>query len=260
MNKGAKPTPIDHRDFSTKSFKKIRFGAAVAFPPEYNTDAGLSMPNQDVENDQFTPPVQAMYNGCTDYCDAEVATDLDGILKDPIAVENITHANALGGIDVRTALKAAVELGWITGFFNVEPEDGQDMFDAIRDAMVSGGTEKRSASVGTKWIEDPFELVGSDGIIAMPDFNNPSFTWHNWKICGWKTIGDQVYLVGKTWQGAAYGDKGFCYFSRPLVNNLFAISGSVAYTTTKGVLPPITSISTTWLQWLISYARNLLPY
>ncbi len=237
----------DHRDFSHKSFGSVQ----VPFPPSYNTDDGLDMPNQDADGLPF---------GCTDETQSEVANDLmQKTVTLPWTIEEITHANALGGIDVRTSLKAAVGLGWFTGYFNIEALGGQDMFDAVRDAQVSGGTEKRSVSVGTKWFPE-FEQVGVTGLMPMPNFAGTNFSWHNWKICGWQTIGDQVYLVGKSWQGPGYGDKGLVYFSRPLFNQLMAIGGSAAFTVTKGVLPPIQTISTTWLQWLISYAKNLLPY
>lgn len=258
---GAKPTQLDHRDYSAKS---LTFGTTTPFPSAYNTDAGLTMPNQDAPNPFFTPPLPPLPYGCTDYATSELATDLfepksGAYVDNPLEVENITHANALGGADVRTALLTGKSLGWFTGIFNIQALDGQDMFDALRDAMASGGEEKRSVSVGTKWFE-VFENTGTDGIVPMPEFTDPNFTWHNWKICGWETINDQVYLVGKTWQGPNYGNKGLAYFSRPLTNNLLAVPGSVAFTATSGTLPPISTISTTWLEWIISFARNLLPY
>lgn len=253
LKSGTKPTPVDHRDFSHKSFGAI----SVPFPASYNTDAGLWMPNQNIDNPTFNIP--ALPFGCTDYTQADVANDEVGQLEyDPLILDNKTNANASGGTDVRTALKAAVSLGWITGYFNIEAI-GQDMFDAVRDAMVSGGTEKRSVSVGSKWFPE-FEMVNATGILPMPDFNGTGFTWHNYAIKGWKMINDQPYLVVKSWQGSSYGDSGWCYMSRTLFNELMSISGSVAFTTTKGVLPPISTISLSWLKWLISYARFLLPY
>lgn len=254
MQSGTKPTRKDHRDYSHRSFGALQ----VPFPASYNTDAGLWMPNQNVDDLVFNLP--ALPFGCTDYTQADLANDeVDALTYDPLLLDNVTHANSEGGTDVRTALGAAKKLNWITGYFNIEALDGQDMFDAVRDAQVSGGTEKRSVSVGSKWFPE-FEQVGVTGLLPMPDFNGANFTWHNWKICGWRTINDQVYLVGKSWQGASYGDKGLCYFSRPLFNQLMGIEGSVAFTATKGVLPPITTISLSWLQWLVSNVRNLLPY
>lgn len=259
---GTRPTRIDHRDYSVKSLK---FGSAVPFPAEYNTDAGLTMPNQNGVNAFFTPPVPPLPYGCTDYTTSELATDLfeptmNSYVDNPDTIEAVTHANTNGGADVRTAMQAGVGLRWFTGFFNIQSGGGQDMFDAIRDAMVSGGTERRSVSVGSKWFGSFEEYTGTDGIVQMPNFTDLNFTWHNWKICGWKTIGDQVYLVGKTWQGGVFGDKGLAYFSRALINNLMDVQGSCAFTATTGTLPPIQTITTTWLQWLISYAHTLLPY
>lgn len=247
IKQGTFPTKPSRKDYSHKSFGAIQ----VPFPPEYNTDAGLDMPNQNADG---------LPNGCTDFAQSELANDLvQQAITTPQQLETATHANASGGIDIRTSLKAAISLGWITGFFNVEALDGQDIFDAVRDAQISGGTEKRSVTVGSKWFPE-FETVSSTGILPIPNFNGINYTWHDWDIKGWKTINDQVYLVGKSWQGSTYGDNGWCYFSRPLFNQLMAINGSVAFTTTKGVLPPISTISLSWLKWLISYARLLLPY
>lgn len=259
---GARPTKIDHRDYD---FKKS-FGAlkTVPFPPEYNTDAGLTMPNQDLVNNDFTPPVPALDYGCTDYTTSEVATDLLQPInlysaKNPLVIESITHANANGGGDVRQSLMAGVSVGWYSGIFNIQAY-GQDFFDAIRDAMASGGTERRSVSIGTPWFS-VFEEVDSSGILQIPrSFNTAGLPWHNFKICGWKTIGGQVYLKAKSWQGPTYGDHGYCYFSRQLINNVMSIKYTAAFTATRGVLPPIQTIDTTWLQWLLSWGRSLLPY
>lgn len=260
MQQGVLKNKVDHRDWSLhKSFKRV--AGAVPFPPVYNTDSGLTMPNQDLENDQFSPPVPPLIYGCTSYDVSEIAIDLGNppALVSPLLIENVTQSNAKRGYDLRQAMLVGVKLGLFTGIFNVEAI-GQDMFDAVRDAMISGGTEHRSVAVASEWLP-PFETIDTTGILPQaPNFGDPNLTWHAWKICGWTTIGDQVYLVGKSWQGPNYGAKGFCYFSRPLFNNLVAINGSAAFTATKGVLPPISTISTTLLQWIISYARQLLPF
>lgn len=246
MLQGTGFTKKSHRDYSHKSFGSIQ----VPFPPEYNTDAGLAIPNQNAEGLPY---------GCTDETQSELSNDLIQQARyTALGLEGVTHANQLGGFDIRQALIATRNLGWITGFFTIEAI-GQDMFDAVRDAMASGGTEKRSVSVGSKWFPE-FESVNATGILPIPNLNNSNFTWHNWKVCGWKTIGDQVYLVGQSWQGPGYGDKGFHYVSRPLFNQLMAINGSVAFTATRGVLPPITTVSLSFFQFLLSYARYLLPY
>lgn len=256
IRQGTVPTRISKKDWDYhKSFGTV--GAALVFPAEYFTDAGLTMPNQDLPNPQFTPPVPPLPYGCTDYTQAELSTDLGTGLEDPEYLENITHANANQGANIRNALLAAVHLGWFTGFFNILPHQ-LDYFDSIRLAMVSGIPEKRSVSTGTPWYPI-FEQVDQTGVLQMvPDLNDSRLTWHNWKICGWKTIGDQTYLIGKSWQGATYGDKGFCYFSRPLINTLMNVPGSVAYTATRGILPPISTISAPLWAWLVSNFKSLL--
>lgn len=260
MQQGVLKNNIDHRDWSFhKTFG--RKAGAIPFPPSYNTDAGLTMPNQDLENDQFSPAVPPIPYGCTSYEVSEIAIDLGNppALVSPLLVENVTQSNAKHGYDLRQAMLVGVKLGLFTGIFNVEAI-GQDSFDAVRDAMISGGTERRSVAVASEWLP-PFETVRQDGLLTTNiNLNDPNLTWHAWKICGWETIGDQVYLVGKSWQGRGYGNGGLVYFSRPLFNTLMSVSGSVAFTATKGIVPPVQTISTTLLQWIISYARLLLPY
>lgn len=246
VKSGTRATRKSRKDYSHRSFGAIQ----VPFPPEYNTDAGLLIPDQNTDGLPF---------GCTDESQSEITNDLVGkSITNPWQLEAVTHANQLGGYDIRQSLLSAKKLGWITGFFNIEAI-GQDMFDAVRDAQASGGTEKRSVTLGTKWFPE-FEQVGVTGLLPMPDFKGNTFTWHNWAIKGWKTINGQPYLVGVSWQGDKYGDKGFHYLSRPLFNQLMAVPGSVAFTATRGELPPITTISLSWLAWLISNVRYLLPY
>lgn len=112
IQNGTRPTKIDHRDWDfSKTFAGV---ATVPFPPAYNTDAGLTMPNQDTVNNLFNPPVPALPFGCTDYTTSEVATDLNDAsfiaqIENPMAIEDETHANALGGGDIRTSLLRSEE-------------------------------------------------------------------------------------------------------------------------------------------------------
>lgn len=260
IKSGLKPNKIDHRDWDFhKSFGTIL--GKTSFPANFTTDAGLTMPNQELPNIQFTPTIPALPFGCTSYVVSELAIDLGNppSLVNPMLIENVTRANASRGYDLRKALLVGVKLGLFAGIFNVKAY-GQDMFDACTDAQLSGGTEKRSVAIGSEWLP-PFETITSDGILPMPNnFGDPNLTWHAWKLCGRVLIGDQEYQRAKSWQGQFYGDQGYCYFSRPLFNQLMSVPGSVAFTATRGVLPPISTISVSWWVWLISNARNLLPY
>lgn len=255
VKQGTGPTRISKKDWD---FHKSFGSVILPFPSEYFTDAGLWMPNQDITDPVFgLPPLPF---GCTDYTQADLANDEAGALNfDPMMLENITNANRNGGADIRQSLLAAVKLGWFTGFFNVQQLRGQDMFDSIRTPMINGIPEKRSVSVGTPWY-GVFETIDTTAILVMPESLQDSHSWHNWKICGWKNINGQPYLIGKSWQGPGYGDKGFVYFSRSLINNLMSVPGAVAFTATKGVLPPISTISPALWQWLISNIKYFLGY
>lgn len=260
MERGVFKNKVDHRDWSFHRSYGIKPGS-IPFPPNYNTDAGLTMPNQDIANPNYNPPAPALPYGCTSYLVTEMAIDMGNppAIVSPMVIENVTQANAKHGYDLRQALLAGVKLGLFTGIFNVQAI-GQDMFDAVYDAQLSGGTEKRSVAVASKWLP-PFETINNTGIIpSLFNINDPNLTYHAWKICGRILIGDQEYIKAKSWQGRGYGDGGFCYFSRAVFNQLMTQSGAVAFTATNGVLPPIQTITTTWLQWLISYAKTLLPY
>lgn len=256
IRNGTGPTRIDHEDFDFHATYGNTKVSSINFPDSYNTDAGLTMPDQDTINAQFAPPVPALPYGCTDYAQSEVSTDLDGALKNPEILENYTHANENGGEDIRASLSMAKVIGWISGYFNVQSYQ-LDYFDSIRLAMLSGGSEKRSVTIGTPWF---VEWQGYRGdIMPMPKNLTPlNQIWHNWKICGWKQINGVPMLIGKTWQGPTIGDKGFEYFPREVVNSIMTIPGTIAFTTTKGQLPPIETIPVSLMQWFVSNVKNLL--
>jgi hypothetical protein len=136
-------------------------------------------------------------------------------------------------------------------FFQIEAV-GTDMFDAIRQALYLNSAEKRSVSVGTPWfLEWHYAPQG-----MLHDFlfrgDEP---WHNWKICGWRTIAGQPYLIGKSWQGKLYGDGGYHYVSRTLCNKIFGISGTGAFTVRKATAADIQTIRLDIVSTILSYMR-----
>lgn len=253
IRNGTKPNKESHKDFDLhKSFGNV--GAPTPqFPAEYITDSGLTMPDQNTFDTSFVPPVPPEPEGCTNECSADITTDQTGIVHRPDVLEEITHANALGGFAVRTSLDMAKnKLNWFGTYFAVKAYAPLDYFDAIRLAISSGYPEKRSVSLGTPW---PllFESTGPDGIVPHPQtFNLAGVPWHNHKIAGWKTINGIPYLVSKSWQGPNFGDKGFCYFDRALINSLMAINGTCAFTVTQVVPPSIQTIDMGVVRWLLS--------
>lgn len=246
MNSGTKPTRLSHKDFDYHQ----TFGTVVppSFPDEYLTDAGLDMPDQNAEGLPF---------GCTDVTQAELCIDETLEVVSPLILEAITHANALGGFDIRSSLDAAMKLGWFGAYFNIRHPQ-LDAFDSIRLAILSGAPEKRSVSIGTPWYTI-FHQVGTDGVIQAPNTYDPTgLPWHNYKICGWKQINGQPMLIGKSWQGVSYGDRGFHYISRPILNSMMTVSGTVAFTATQVTPPNIQTVDLSYLQWLLSYLRTLV--
>lgn len=257
MNNGTGPTRISKKDYDFhRSFGTV--GTTPNFPLAYFTDAGLWMPNQNTDEPIFKIPMLPF--GCTDYTQADLANDINNqLVCNPFDLDQVTNANARGGYDIRQSLLAAIKMRWINGFFNIRPHQ-LDFFDSIRLAMISGIPEKRSVSIGNPWFP-LFEEVKSDGILQIPrSLNTAGVGWHNHKICGWKIINGETYLISKSWQGKLYGNQGYCYWSRALLNSVMAIPGTVAFTATKGVLPPISTISAPLWDWLVSNIKSLLGY
>lgn len=250
MKSGYKPLKVDHRDYTEK------FGAVGVpeLPVSLDSDAHLWMPDQDSTELTFSNP--AMPFGCTDYTQADLTADEKKKLFNPILLENITHANARGGADIREALKAGKSLGWYSAFFNVRAQGSLDWFDTFRVALLLGKSEGRTLSVGTPWFsvfENP-----TNGILPTPDtFNTRGVSWHNYKITGWKMIGNQQYLIGKSWQGPNYGDHGLCYISRSLINSLMAISGAGAFFISQTAPQVVETVDLSWVQYVVSFVRMI---
>lgn len=254
MKSGLKPLKHDHRDYDFIKTKRLA-GIIPAFPDNYNTDVGLWMPNQNADGQPF---------GCTNYAQSDLLIDQDKKLYNPQDLEDITHANANGGTDLRTSLKAVVKLHPDRSFLNVKPDTSiggvLDWFDAVRVAILVGMTENRAVTIGTPWFPD-FENPNPDGTIR--DFTNWSVTgrpvgWHDWNGKGWVTIGGTPYLISKSWQGSTYGQKGYIYFSRTQFNRLMSIGGTAAFVLDKlGADEKPATIDSTAKQWLVSFFTAL---
>lgn len=216
---GTRPVKRDIRDYS----RERTFGSVSIFPDDFTVDAGLTMPDQEQPDLQFTPPLPPLPYGCTDYTSSELCTDEDKKLYNPIDLENVTHANANKGCDMRVSLSAALTVYNRAAYFNVG--SAPDAFDGIRSAIYAS---QSSISIGTPWFIE--WATPQKGIIPSVFVQTGLEPWHNWKVSGWKTINGIVYLCGKTWQGMNYGDQGWAYFPRETVNAVMALEGTAAYT------------------------------
>lgn len=227
----------DHRDLSfPRTFGSV---GTYDFPATLNVDARLSMPDQNADG---------LPEACTGYTTTDLESDVSKLLNKPI----FTYAKTLmmegktgqydQPCDIRDSLRSAGVYGVqrttettdaqalqhrCGAYFNVIDSPDLDAFDDIRNAIL---TKRRSVSSGTPWFGE-WEGIGSNGVIPTVYTGNPdNLPWHNWKICGWVVIDGEPYLIGKTWQGSNYGDKGYAYFPRSVINSVMAISGTGAFT------------------------------
>lgn len=265
IHSGTRPLKPDHRDFDY--FKSKKFGAIpTELPREYFVDAGFWMPNQVTGSE--SPKVSPQPYGCTNFTSCDVCSDEDRVLYNPDYLEVYTHANAQGGIDVRTSLKAVLKYGMqnftdkmITlnlhpAYYNIQPSGAIDAFDSVRLAMLSASSEKRGVSIGSPfWLQ--WGVPGLSGILPTPDFNLEYASWHNWACKGWKTIDNVPYLICKMWCGDGYGDKGFVYMSREIFNATMAVPGSCAFTIDKKMEGEPDTVDMGLIDTIVSYVRRL---
>lgn len=260
LHSGLKPTKSDRRDYDFLRTKKLLGAAGLqrladSMPEGYFTDSGLWMPDQNEGSNLFDPPCPPMPMGCTNFTQADLCADEDSKLYNPAILEAITHANANGGTDLRTSLKAVTKaIPGHPAFFNVQAAGKIDFFDAVRLAMLSTSTERRGVSVGSPYWTG-FGAIGKDGIYPTPDFDIRYASWHNWAVKGWKKIQNTSYLICKMWCGPNYGDKGFGYMTRDIFNATMNVRGSVAFTIDK--LMPGEKVETVGLA---PFVKNIVSY
>lgn len=263
MKNGTRPTRKDHRDYSLQR----TFGSPLKsqIPAEFNFDAGLTNPNQDADGFPL---------GCTAYTSSELAQDTDKKKYLPkytygktceiegIGSDSPQYEKMACGIP--DSLKSTIVYGLDDGFgadplrnrrgayYEVLNGATGDHFDAVVSAMWD---QQRSVCVGTQWQYEWFNT--SQGIITSLYVPRSESPWHCFKICGVKVIQGVSYLIAKPWIGVQFGDRGFCYFPREVVNKMLSINGSCAYT-----LAPYTgqiqTVKLNIITTLISYLRMCL--
>ena len=259
---GVRRVSKDHRDYSFA----LTFGGISYFADSLNLDPSLTMPDQNADGLHF---------GCTGYTTADICTDEDIRVYLPqytyhqtMLMEGVAPSDPLyekTGCDVRDSLKSAIVYGLQAvgetpaealnhrrgAYYNVDLISGMDWFDSLRSALQTG---KRTISVATPWY--PAFFPGPDGIMKAPNTYDTTFaSWHNWKTCGWKTINGVPYLIAKPWQGPNYGDHGFCYFPREVINKVLSIIGAGAFTVAPFAGDNVQTVILTLWQTIASYLR-----
>lgn len=260
MRNGARPTKPRHLNFDfIKSFHpQIYAGTAEypTFPPEYLTDDGSWMPDQNADG---------LPDGCTDYGTANLAKNL-GVSATPQELENITNANKLGGYSIQMALDAArTVLKWFTATYEINATGILDYFDAFRLAQSSGIPEKRSISWGTPWFLS-WENAARAGQFIMPMPTNAELTiartdpdslpWHDSALIGWTPESGVTIYNDKSWQGTTVGRKGMIGFTRETINTVMALNGTAAFTASDQTPNSIETIDLSFIETWISYIRT----
>lgn len=252
---GAKPIT---RTLPRMFHERFPEAAGLAGIPDFNTDAGLWMPDQD----QDGAPSE-----CTGYWNADAATDIFKKLFSPDWHYAMTLwlegeiPNELGA-DPDVAMQVGVLLGFLTSVseggapFNAKsvgelyaanwrnwgsvPSSVAAPFaqNGVLDALGNGDplssiiaasyTAKMPVSCTTPWYMEWNESTPPSGVMPMPA--SPSLLtvpgygqipYHNYAIKGQKTINGQVYGIVKAWNGANFGDHGFGYIGQDVAQAVF---------------------------------------
>lgn len=222
-------SPIKFKDHRTYDFHRT-FGIATQIPQEFNFDTIGVFPNQNLDG---------LPNACTAYTVTGIASNEDKINYDD---KDFTYLNTklMMGVsgdvpcDQMTSLKSGTVYGVKTKpetpdqalnhrrapYFIVKKLNGS-YFDGVLSAMwIKQGT----LSIGSPWLPQ-FETPHANGWVGF--FNPPtSFTeGHNWECCGIKIIDGEQMIICKSWQGANYGDKGYCYFDKKNFDDILSVAG-----------------------------------
>ncbi len=212
----------DARDFShSRSFGSV---TPQVFSDELDLDCGLTNLSQNAIG---------MANGCTGMTQSDICTDEDKVVYKPQFTYLKTQimegtAGQDVGCDIRDSLQSTITFGVQaqnettdaqaltharSAYYAIEP--APDYFDSIRTVLLQG----KPVSIATQWFS-AFEQPDSNGVLSAPINWSENASYHNYKCCGWKTIGGIPYLTIKSWQGPQYAQAGFCYMPRDLINNL----------------------------------------
>lgn len=243
---GLLPTPPDNRDFSYS----LLFGQIdpVELPDEY-----------------LLPPLGIKDQGGTDMCVAFANTaakeDQEGVILSPdwyfAKIKQIMGNWQSWGADLRTGCKAGVQYGFVTaeqaggGTYVVKGRDyvanwenwdakldnlageyaaasyfkvdgAYDIFDNFRVALWQHRELKRSIVTGAVW--RPQWNSAPKGIIPK-EYAITRGTGHAFVVRGWVTLEGVPHLVVQNSYGTDYGDNGFNYMPREVVNREFLWGG-----------------------------------
>lgn len=235
---------------------EIKCGAPQ-FPAEYLTDKTGWLPDQNAEGQE---------EGCTNYAQTKLARILGVVEATPQMAEQVTHANANGGMGLLDSFDLIIsKLGWFKTRYIIQATGGLSFFEASKLAQISGLPEQRAISTVTPWFAS-WEKAAQSGIKLMPmptaaellqAHTNPnSLFWHDYVCDGWSPnfpgyVGSTLYRVD-SWQGPL----DYLYLDQATINVVMDLYGTAqGVGTNNGALSP-TTISipdwfwSLWHSWL----------
>lgn len=259
LQNGVHKVQKDFRDYDfIKSRRMAGFIPDTAGLPEnFSVDANLWQPSQNA---------MGLPYGCTGMTQADLCSNMDGVLYDPYWIYDSTFPNdRTQGRELRQVLKFVcknpLKRYLATGegrprkaFFSVNSSRNIDWFDAIRIAIWVNQHEKRAVSCATPWFPE-WQNVDKTGILKPPSKYKWDQMGHNWSCPGWKTIYGQPYLIVKSWQGDQYGDNGFAYMDRKMANNVFGMWNSAAFTLADD--DSVATVDKNVIDILVNFIRTL---
>lgn len=253
--------PRKYKSHKRYSYQRT-FGSTTALT-DCDFDLNIADFNQNENNPITGDP--ALPNGCTAFARTDVAMNEDNMLFDPqftyeksCLIANVPVGSALpledsfksGIVYGLRALGETTDTQALTHrrgpYFEVEPVNGQDYFDALWSTMLTG---KKCISVGTPWFPEMTDAP------SITDVNiRPTTDWHNWEACGVQTTNGIPWIKVKWWGGEPK------MFGRNAVNSLLGVSGSDVLCDTDGKATPadIQTVRLSIMQVLLSYYYELL--
>ena len=231
-----------------------------SLPASFSVYGGQAIPDQNIYDFRFNPPVRPLPYGCTGESGAFAVGLEDGVLARPDDLYDATPGVDGQGRDIRDMLKVLVNRGVKladgtmskkrTAFFNCYGAGKIDDFDAARLGLYLNQQEHQPVIVGT-WFYWPYS---QNGMLQTPSFNIKDATLHCYIITGWT----QDYLEIIPWCGTEWGDKGIGYYNRETYNALMQQPYTGAFRVTG--LPSDTPVPIgyqAWVDHVVYFIRNL---
>lgn len=188
---------------------------------------------------------------CTAETVADIVANIVGYPMDP----GFTYAATLrlmgiepttAGADPRAGMLSAVAFGTLpytaqtfdaeekgelyeANFNNYTPEQKALALATVQKGILNLGADfyaiktylaaqKWGVSLTMKWYQN-FNLTPGSGIVPSPGVPS-TYTVHDVAVYGTTIIGNVEYLICKPWKGKNFGDHGYCYLRREIVNSV----------------------------------------